>query len=104
MIDMKRTKSESDESKEVAMGEEDYPYGLSISLDQDSLEKLGIAELPKVGAEMMLMAKVKVTSTNESQHENQSHKSVSLQITEMELEQGQAERPAASSVMYGSDE
>jgi hypothetical protein len=63
-----------------------YPYGLCLSLDDDSLEKLGIEGPVSVGTEMMITAKVKVTST--SQREDQGGESESrmeLQITDMEI-------------------
>jgi hypothetical protein len=65
-----------------------YPYGLSISLNDDTLKKLGITELPNVGAKMKLVAVVEVCSTSQYAEQDGVDKNVSLQITDMELDTG----------------
>lgn len=63
-----------------------YPWGLSLSLEHDSLEKLGIKQLPTVGTEMRMTAIVKVTGVNQSAREGQDTETrVGLQITSMQL-------------------
>lgn len=68
----------------------DYPYGLCIHLDKDELDKLGIKDLPKIGTEMMIEAKVKVTRISQSAAESadgsDEYTSVDLQITDIGLE------------------
>lgn len=78
-----------------------YPYGLCIHLEEESLKKLGITELPAVGASMVLHAKVEVTavSKNESK-EGGEHRSLSLQITEMAL--GSEKKKDTAETLYGS--
>jgi hypothetical protein len=99
MISMKREKQNS-ESNEVAMDEKpDYPYGLTLHLDSESLDKLGIKELPEVGAEMMIGAKVKVESINMSDSDDGKEKHVALQVTDMEL--SGADKPSAADTLYG---
>jgi len=79
-----------------------YPYGLQVRLDEDSLDKLGIAELPKVGGELLLTAKVTVTSVSSNEHQTEGkrgkhkHRNVELQITDMGLGDVPAEKDAAS--------
>lgn len=79
-----------------------YPWGLSLSLDEESLEKLGITgELPAVGAELVLSAKVKVTSV--SSHEvdgSKTRESVSLQITAMALGADGGKKKAHADVLF----
>jgi hypothetical protein len=88
MISMKLTPEEAKQESHCVPCDDSpaYPYGLSLSLDDKSLEKLGITALPAVGSKMVLRALVEVSST--SQHENQKDKdiSVSLQITDMDIE------------------
>lgn len=62
-----------------------YPWGLSLCLDDETIGKLNLGELPDVGTTFTLMAVVEVTSN--SQRQNQDGKSVSmdLQITSMAL-------------------
>jgi hypothetical protein len=79
-----------------------YPYGLSIYLDDDSLKKLGITDLPKVGTS--LPATITVTVVGTSQRATQSGKDgetmrtcVDLQITDMDITM--PSKPAAD-VLY----
>lgn len=63
-----------------------YPYGLEICLSDESLKKLGITELPPVGTELLVMAKVRVVGTRSSERQGgQKHNDVDLQITDMAL-------------------
>ncbi|CAB3624643.1 capsid staple protein [Achromobacter pestifer] len=75
-----------------------YPYGLTLSLDDDTLQKLGMFNLPAVGQTMRLMAVVEVCSTSQHASQQGTDKYVSLQITQMALE-GDAPDPAQ--VLYG---
>lgn len=63
-----------------------YPWGLSIDLNDATLGKLGITELPAVGAKMRLMAEVEVTRVSAHQDQGGTEKSVGLQITSMAIE------------------
>ncbi|EGP43115.1 capsid staple protein [Achromobacter insuavis] len=102
LTDMKLSPDEAKVRECCASGESDggpkYPWGLTISLDDDTLSKLGMTALPQVGQQMRLAAVVEVCST--SQHANQegTEKCISLQITQMGLE-GEAPQPAQ--VLYG---
>ncbi len=102
MISMKRKPRKSSGVSELAIAEpgNDYPYGLEISLDSDSLTKLGMDSLPEVGAVMTLTAKVKVTRVSEHASEGHSDKSVVLQITDMELATGK--KAEAAGILYGA--
>lgn len=70
-----------------------YPYGLCVRLDEEALEKLALGELPEVGSEMTLIARVTVTSASVAEHATGSkthkHKSLELQITDMGLKGGE---------------
>jgi hypothetical protein len=84
LTDMKRAKGESPEVAVANPDSDPYPYGLRISLDKESLAKLGID--PEVGAEMQMIARVVVVSKHESEHEGEEERcSCELQITHMEL-------------------
>jgi hypothetical protein len=83
-------KAEEEECRpcDVMYGKEqkpEYPWGLNINLDEESLKKLGIADLPAVGGEMMITAKVKVTSTSSVEYDEGSRRTVALQITDMAI-------------------
>ena len=66
MVDMKRSKPD-DESGETAMPAgpdgEQYPWGLQINLQSEDLAKLGIQDLPAIGAEIMGHFRGIVTAT-----------------------------------------
>lgn len=91
MKDMALSDDEQKDSYPVAIGdgksnEPMYPYGLCLCLDESSLKKLGIKNLPEVGASMTITAKVQVKSISEyeSMH-NGERRSMDLQITAMEI-------------------
>lgn len=70
---------------------EDYPYGTRIELDEETLVKLGIKDLPDAGEKMCLSAEAKVISSSEhtssyGEEKKKIHRSISLQITKMCLE------------------
>lgn len=104
MVNMKR---DADEAKEyggeatMVSDSPEYPYGLCIRLGKDELEKLGITALPKVGTEMMVMAKgfVKSTSAYETQGEG-TDMSVEIQLTDVEVGASSASGNPATA-LYG---
>lgn len=75
----------------VASGEADdkgpkYPWGLCVDLNDESLAKLGITELPAAGSQMMLAASVTVNSTGqEDRLGGEKEIRMTLQITDMSL-------------------
>lgn len=89
------------EPKETEIDKPEYPYGLSINLDNESLKKLGMEELPQVGDTMMVMAKVEVRSVSSYDTTEGDDKNVSLQITEMVAKPKEGKSLAEK--MYGSN-
>lgn len=89
LVSMKMSKAEAKKLMEPSLAERDrprYPWGLTVRLDKDSLDKLGIDELPGVGDSYVLIAKVDVVSVSSNQSEGGSSKNLELQITQMCLE------------------
>lgn len=84
-----------------------YPYGLKIDLEGESLKKLGLVDLPKVGTKMTLTAQVEVCSV--SQYESKdgnADQRVSIQIEAMALEPVKAaveEKEDPSKTLYGQE-
>lgn len=63
-----------------------YPYGTRICLDDSSLKKLGISNLPPVGTKMTVKAIVEVCSTSEYDSvDGGARMSLDLQVTDIEL-------------------
>lgn len=95
MVDMKRTKADKKAEREKydghKIGEDDYPYGLSISLDHHSLKKLGMheGEMPKVGSKIKIHAHAHVKSTSEdSRDSGRKHRRMELELRHIGLEEG----------------
>lgn len=87
MVSMKLSRSERTDSPVLSEpAREAYPYGLALSLDEDAIKKLKLGELPAVGEELLLMARVSVRSVSEHESTEGSHRSLSLQITAMSLD------------------
>lgn len=107
LISMKRTKAEQKESTEAgpAMDMPAYPWGLTVRLDNDSLEKLEEdAGDYKAGDELLLVARVTVaeTSTRQTLVGGKSQ-SLELQITELCLEDPPAKGSSAADALYGEE-
>jgi hypothetical protein len=105
---MKITKAEQEKRTEpsAAIGSSagpDYPYGLQLQLDDETLTKLGLATLPKVGTAKTLIARVEVTSVSVHDDKGTKRRSLSLQITECCLENETATRKPTADVLYGKD-
>jgi len=101
MIDMKlKPEAKTMLGEPVGMDAPEYPYGLRICLDNESLTKLGITELPAIDAEFKVTALACVVSV--SQHESQGSDkprcSVDLQIEMMELAPAKEEAGEGKSI------
>lgn len=99
LVPMKRTAAENkarekNMNKPLAGGSEDYPYGLTITLGKDELDKLGVKALPGVGDTYELTATVKVTSVSKRASTTDESMHLELQITHMALEAGEEANPA----------
>lgn len=97
MVDMKRTPKEDMSDSVVSMAASDntpnYPYGLSISMSEEELERLGIGpEDLGIGDILHMHALMKVTSVSSSENEHTGKCCrVELQITHMSGESEDAE-------------
>jgi hypothetical protein len=101
LVDMKMSAEEAREEYGSAPLDDgdlpEYPYGLTICLDDESLAKLGITQLPTVGSTMTINARVEVCSTSQySNRKRENETSMSLQITAMEISGDSAPSDAAS--------
>ncbi len=86
MADMKMSKRDKKRmfGSPVA-GVQDYPWGLSITLNAAALKKLGIDELPEAGEECMLHATGKVTLVSSSATDKNTDRSIEIQIVKLAL-------------------
>ncbi len=84
MVDLAMSAEERKEyaSPNIAGEERKYPYGLSITLDDGSLEKLKMTVLPAIGAKVTFTAEAVVETVSEYQSVgSDKERSVCLQIT-----------------------
>lgn len=103
MVNLKQGTDSFENEEGKTVERDDYPWGLRITLNNETLKKLGIS-LPKVGAEMMLAGKVKVLSTSTREDGDDSYSSVEMQITDIGLTDEAAEpQKTAADTLYGSD-
>ncbi|MGL5117580.1 MAG: capsid staple protein [Beijerinckiaceae bacterium] len=87
MKSLKNTKAESRDSggaKVAATEPAAYPCGTRITLDADSIKKLGIQKMPAVGSQIMFEAKAEVVGISQSG----DGKRIELQIVAMDMGAG----------------
>jgi hypothetical protein len=90
------------EGKSIISDSPLYPYGLSINLGPEEVEKLGLG-IPGVGDKLMMIAKVEVSSvSNERTWGEKGKARITLQITDMDVQKPKAEK-SAEQVIYGKE-
>lgn len=94
LISMKRTpadkRKDAGETCSIEAIAPDFPYGLTIRMDGDELDKLKINTLPTVGTDMVITAKVKITRVSQSaststKGDADESRCVEMQITDMAI-------------------
>jgi hypothetical protein len=88
LTNMKMSKEEAKEQTEpTASDAPEYPWGLSINLNDDSLEKLGLLKnLPAIGSKILITALADVSTVSSYKTQaGEDESSVSLQITDMQV-------------------
>lgn len=100
MIDLKRDDKEDSADKDccTSMYEQDA-YPVTMYLDDDTLEKMGISSL-EVGKEMIIHAKVKVGSFSSRETKEGTEKNASLTIMAMGIDMSENAKSAAQ-ILYG---
>lgn len=94
LVNMKLDPKEREKMPECAVADRpQYPWGLCLNLDDESMKKLGLAALPRVGKPVMITALADVTSVSENEYttpdgKTEKRQSVSLQITDLGLSDG----------------
>lgn len=97
MISLARTPEEIKKDSPMSIGEASpkyegpkYPWGTSLRLEKETLDKLGMKDLPIVGDSFEICVKVRVTNVSMSENETGEGKvnesqCVELQVTDMGL-------------------
>jgi hypothetical protein len=102
LINMQQSAEEAKEYAQPSVEDAPkYPWGLCITLNDDSLDKLGVKGLPAGGTEVTIIAKATVSRTSENQTQSgETERSLDLQITDMRLNTGSSD---AKSMYPNSD-
>lgn len=93
LIDMKCDEKKRNKGKENMIAtpmESPYPYSLRLMLDGETLEKLGIKSLPKVGAKLQIQAVGAVCGVSSNEYEGESRRNVDIQIQRLSIGKGSA--------------
>jgi len=90
LVDMKLSKKEVKKERDSFMGPESngpkYPWGLSLDLNDEVLEKLGVSAKDfKVGEDVVIKAKAKIKRLGSNEDEADKRESIDLQITHLEV-------------------
>ena len=87
LVSMKRTKADKKRNRaENSIDDnESFPFGLAISLDDESLTKLGIKELPPVGEAYIVVGVGKVESVRQSSDTRRESRNMNIQLEKLEV-------------------
>ena len=87
LTDMKMSKKQVKGEFEVSPAENGprFPHGLSISLNNDSLKKLGFDSVPDVGEEFIVVGVGPVTHASEHKRQNGTDRDVTIQLQKVEV-------------------
>ncbi len=102
LVSMKLSETQKDRAGSSVIsgvGEDEFPFGLRLHLDDEAIKKLSLGTL-EVGDKMSLFAEVKVTEVSEREDEEGKRRHVDLQITDMSLHDGKVDDVAET--LYGS--
>jgi len=82
-----------------------YPYGLCLTVDTSTVEKLGISEAPGVGEKVMILAVGEIKSVNldNTIKDDRRNFNFQIQITKMDLKQKEDEKDDIASKLYGDN-
>lgn len=100
LIEMKRAPERPVEAASAPSADAPvYPWGLQVSLDHESLERLGMEALPDAGAVFTVTARACVTAVSQDERAGPdgtpvAHRRVELQIEALAL--APAKRPAGA--------
>lgn len=87
LTNMKRSKKERKRLNEAAITSDEpaVPYGLRITLDDESLDKLGFKKLPDVGDRMVVAAIGTVKSVSEHSSTRNKNRDVSIELEKLDV-------------------
>lgn len=104
LVDVKRTKADKKaeaERWETSETRDDYPYGLSIRIDEETCEKLGLSGRDfDAGQPVTIAAEGFISEDSVRMINGKPRRSMSIQITKIAIDQEAGETITAA--MYGT--
>ena|SRR5258708_16478135 len=85
LVDLRLSKKDQQEEMSPEISPPDYPTGLSIYIDKDELDKLGLSDALDIGDECRITAVGKVTQVSKNASEHREDESIRIQITSLEV-------------------
>lgn len=85
LVNMRRSKKERKASHDVMFEEPAIPFGLSITLDDESLDRLGFKDLPDVGDRMVVAAIGTVKSVSQHDSKRNKNRDVSIELDKLDV-------------------
>ncbi len=106
LIDVKRTKEDKkaeSERWENPDARDDYPWGLSISVNEETMEKLGLTDKDfDAGQPVMIHAEGFISEDRVNVFNGKKQRSMSIQFKKMAVEQDGEKSETISAAMYGA--
>lgn len=101
LISMKQS-NKSETGVMPAYEEPEYPYGLCLDLNDESLKKLGFTTPPAAGTEVMITARAYISrSSIDDTQDGGKRISMGLQITDMDISAPGNDINQKASLLYG---
>ena len=75
-----------------------FPHGLTLHLNEDVLEKLGIDSLPEIGSEMIVVGVGVVESASQHKRQGSDDRSVNIQLTDIDVGPKEADESVEAAV------
>lgn len=100
LTDVKRTKADKTEDKEryeEPFGGDDYPHGLTINLDNATIEKLGLGDFD-ADESVRLHAEGFVSNDSTTKRKGKTDRSMTIQITKLALAQTETDDDKAAAM------
>jgi len=109
LVDVKRTKADKEAERKRWEGEsavaemDDYPYGLTLHLDDQTMEKLGLSGTDfDTGEPVKLVAEAVITEDRINTINGKTRRSMSIQLRKMALTQD-GEKEDVATTLYGGN-
>ena len=102
LVDVKRTKEDKKEEQERwkdVENSDDYPWGLSIRLDNSTIQKLGLGDLD-AEQPVKIVAEGFVSEDSVNKRNGKTVRTLAIQIQKLAIAQ-EEEGPDASETLYG---